>query len=186
VQADYETISARRLQDSSLTQYVGIEERRGLSGIGKGLLKGILFLRGTECVPTLVSDVKAGKLEVLWRKALPETLKRPAIDGKTMVAISAFHLTGLEQAQRRQVIKEMWDSGADVMVIMICLLVRQDAYTAQIVIDHSTPTGFAHIIEAREYLLGLGKRAERDHEEAADAHVVAPVGLQPSPLVLWC
>ena len=50
---------------------------------------------------------------------------------------------------------------------------------SQVLIDHSTRPGFSNIIEAREYLLNLGRREvgdlKADDSQIRGCHVVAPV-----------
>jgi ribosomal protein RSM22 (predicted rRNA methylase) len=59
------------------------------------------------------------------------------------VALSAFSLSSLSTPiARKQLIKEMWESGADVFVL----------------IDHNTLAGFQSVAEARAQLLKLGRK----------------------------
>ncbi|KAH8119963.1 Rsm22-domain-containing protein [Phellopilus nigrolimitatus] len=80
-----------------------------------------------------------------------------------VLALSAFHLSSLpSQLARKEMIKQMWSSGANIIVL----------------IDHDSSSGFESIVEAREYLLRMGKRELEDPatQDRADlgCHVVAP------------
>ncbi|KAI0035111.1 mitochondrial small ribosomal subunit Rsm22-domain-containing protein [Vararia minispora EC-137] len=140
------TGSALWCTESTLTRYTAIEARKGLALIGQQLLDGV--------------DI--GKIDLQWKKSFSEGVRHSQADGKNSLAISSFYLSCLQSVERKKVLKSMWESGADVMVL----------------IDHSTPTGFNHIIEAREYLLNLGKREAADdpesHGQIVGAHVLAP------------
>ncbi|EKM61456.1 uncharacterized protein PHACADRAFT_248077 [Phanerochaete carnosa HHB-10118-sp] len=132
---------------STLASYIGIEKREGLVKIGKRLLKG--------------TDV--GDVSVSWQKAFHEDNKLPRVDGGGVLSLSAFMLSSLPNTvARKKAVKEMWESGADIIVL----------------IDHNTTTGFQCIADARDNLLRMGKR-EMEDPDAKDwpvrgSHVVAP------------
>ncbi|KAF8624223.1 hypothetical protein AX15_005989 [Amanita polypyramis BW_CC] len=136
-----------RLSDSSISSYTGVDKRDGLISIGKRLMNGI------DC----------GKLQIRWRKSFE---KESMINGenKEMLALSAFLLSTLSTSvARKMLVKEMWESGAEVIVL----------------IDHKTAAGFDAIAEAREYLLKLGKKEledlqDQDVSSAKGSHVIAP------------
>ncbi|KAJ1594310.1 hypothetical protein NDA11_006694 [Ustilago hordei] len=79
------------------------------------------------------------------------------------LAISAFALSLMtNDSNRVEAVQAMWNSGAQVIVI----------------IDRSTPRGFASVASARAQLLQLGKQTQ------AGAHVVAPCSHdKPCPLL---
>ncbi|CBQ68211.1 conserved hypothetical protein [Sporisorium reilianum SRZ2] len=78
------------------------------------------------------------------------------------LALSAFALSLMtSDTNRFDAVQAMWDSGADVIVV----------------VDHATPRGFASVASARAQLLQLG-------HAAAGAHVVAPCSHdRPCPLL---
>ncbi|RPD65034.1 Rsm22-domain-containing protein [Lentinus tigrinus ALCF2SS1-6] len=133
-----------RISRSSLVSYLGIDKREGLVRIGKRLIK----------------DVETGTLSVSWQKSFHEDDVLSREDGSNVMALSAFLLSSLPtHVDRKLLVKEIWDSGAEVIVL----------------IDHN----FEMIAEAREQLLKLGRK-ELDNPAMAEettlrgAHVVAP------------
>ncbi|KAG6883795.1 hypothetical protein C0993_003698 [Termitomyces sp. T159_Od127] len=133
--------------NSSVVNYLGIDKREGLVTIAKRLFEGI--------------DV--GNLSLRWQKSFKEVDQVPRSQGHDTVALSSFMLTSLPTAQHRKaLVKEMWESGAHLMVL----------------IDHSTNAGFEAIAEAREYLLNMGRKEFDDIETKEwpirGSHVVAP------------
>ncbi|PWY96917.1 hypothetical protein BCV70DRAFT_168052 [Testicularia cyperi] len=83
--------------------------------------------------------------------------------GQDTMAVSAFALSLMtNDVNRFEAVQAMWDSNADVIVI----------------IDQATPRGFASVASARAQLLQLGKSTP------AGAHVVAPCSHdKPCPLL---
>ncbi|KAK2461490.1 hypothetical protein APHAL10511_005953 [Amanita phalloides] len=135
------------LSGSTISHYIGIDKRDGLVSMGKRLVDGI------DC----------GNLRIRWQRSFRnEDLACPA--HKQTIALSAFLLSTLSSPlARRTVVKEMWESGAEVMVL----------------IDHRSAGGFGAIAEAREYLLQLGKKElegpQADTTSSSNgSHVVAP------------
>ncbi|KAF9021737.1 Rsm22-domain-containing protein [Hymenopellis radicata] len=149
-QRDIETpLEDVKAAESTVKTYMGIDKRAGLTDIGKRILREIPIAPGAD---------------FSFRKGHPY----PSLDRvPNTLAISAFSLSVQPSDQhRKQIIQEMWDSGAETIVL----------------IDHATKPGFAAIVESREALLN------RSHD-AADAdgdpempklnrgesvHVVAP------------
>jgi ribosomal protein RSM22 (predicted rRNA methylase) len=86
--------------------------------------------------------------------------------GETL-ALSAFALSGLQSPlARKQLVKEMWESGADVIVL----------------IDHNTLSGFESIAEAREQLLQMGrKELDNESQASADASPRGAYAVAPCP-----
>jgi len=77
--------------------------------------------------------------------------------------LSAFVLSSLPTPlARKQLVKEMWESGAGVMIL----------------IDHNSTSGFECVAEAREQLLRMGQKEIDDPEtegwDVKGSHVVAP------------
>jgi ribosomal protein RSM22 (predicted rRNA methylase) len=138
-----------RLSGSSIARYIGIDKRDGLTSIGK----------------RLVNDIDSGDLRISWQRAFQDSNKTE-FEGRKTLALSAFVLSSLPTSiARKLLVKEMWESGAEVMVL----------------IDHKTALGFEAIAQAREYLLKLGKKELEDAPDTENclarkgSHVVAPV-----------
>ncbi|KAI9444934.1 Rsm22-domain-containing protein [Lactarius indigo] len=136
------------LSSTAIVKYIGIEKRSGLVSIGTQLLEG---------------DVLHDGLDISWqRKFQPENIPQ-AHDGSSTIAISAFFLSTLQTPfQRKALIEEIWESGAETIVLL----------------DHSNPAGFQCVAEARELLLSLGrKEAENrgsEENQMSGSHVLAP------------
>ncbi|KAJ6601394.1 Rsm22-domain-containing protein [Mycena vulgaris] len=135
------------LSNTTVRHYLGIDKREGLVSVGKRLLR----------------DIDPGPLRVSWQKSFRENDAIPRPEGYGTVALSAFMLTSLPTyVARKALIKEMWSSGAHVLVI----------------IDHSTKEGFESIAEARDYLLNVGRKEFNDPEtddwDIRGSHAVAP------------
>ncbi|KAI1794008.1 Rsm22-domain-containing protein [Ganoderma leucocontextum] len=132
-----------QISHTSLGSYLGIDKRDGLVRIGK----------------RLVRDVDVGSVSVAWQKSFHEDNAVNPIDGSNVVALSAFLLSSLPtHVDRKVLVKEMWESGAEVIVL----------------IDHD----FENIAEAREQLLKLGRK-ELEDPMLSDftlrgSHIVAP------------
>ncbi|SPO20485.1 uncharacterized protein UTRI_00882_B [Ustilago trichophora] len=93
---------------------------------------------------------------------LAKDLSEAASAGRSL-ALSAFALSLMtNDSNRFEAVQAMWDSGAEVIVI----------------IDQATPRGFASVASARAQLLQLGRQRE------GGAHVVAPCSHdKPCPLL---
>ncbi|KAG6874415.1 hypothetical protein C0995_015151 [Termitomyces sp. Mi166 len=140
-------LEGKTVANTSIVSYLGIDKREGLVTIAKRLLEGI----------------DLGNLSLSWQKFFKEEDQIPRSQGYDTIALSAFMLTSLPTAQhRKSLVKEMWESGAHLMVL----------------IDHSTTAGFEAIAESREYLLSMGRREFEDVETnewpIRGSHVVAP------------
>ncbi|KZT08624.1 Rsm22-domain-containing protein [Laetiporus sulphureus 93-53] len=136
-----------QISHSNMSSYTGIDKRMALVKVGERLLK----------------DIEMGGLNVSWQKIFKESNQIPRSEGGDVLALSAFVLSTLPTSwERRDALKEMWQSGADVMVL----------------IDHKTTAGFECIAEARDYLLGQGRKEMKDPategQPIEGSHVVAP------------
>ncbi|KAI8981200.1 mitochondrial small ribosomal subunit Rsm22-domain-containing protein [Trametes punicea] len=132
-----------QISRSSLDSYVGIDKREGLVRIGKRLIR----------------DVPLGQVDVSWQKSFHEDNVVDRADGARVLAISSFLLSSLPTSiERKALVKEMWNSGAEVMIL----------------IDHD----FECVAEARERFLKLGRKELEDPWASPFAllgsHVVAP------------
>ncbi|CDO73157.1 hypothetical protein BN946_scf185007.g212 [Trametes cinnabarina] len=132
-----------QIAHSSLDSYIGIDKREGLVRIGKRLIR----------------DVEMGGLDVSWQKSFHEDNIVDRTNGAQVLAMSAFLLSSLPSPiERKALVKEMWESGAEVMVL----------------IDHD----FESVAEAREQFLKLGRKELEDPSSEQYAlrgsHVVAP------------
>uniref|UniRef100_A0A0W0FSA2 Rsm22-domain-containing protein n=1 Tax=Moniliophthora roreri TaxID=221103 RepID=A0A0W0FSA2_MONRR len=138
---------ATKFSDSTLKSYLAIEKRPGLVTIGKRLLL----------------DVKSGNTAVSWQKSFHDDDNIPQSLGHDTLALSAFYLSSLPtHLARKQLVKEMWESGAHTLVL----------------IDHNNMTGFENIAEARKLMLAMGRKEMQDPKSAdwpiRGSHVVAP------------
>ncbi|EIW64053.1 mitochondrial 37S ribosomal protein RSM22 [Trametes versicolor FP-101664 SS1] len=136
-------MSGFEMAQSSLDSYLGIDKREGLVRIGKRLIK----------------DVEMGSLDVAWRRAFHEDNVLTRADGSDVLAVSAFLLSSIPTpVERKALVTEMWESGAEVMVL----------------IDHD----FEAVAEAREQFLRLGRKELEDPLTSdlsiRGSHVVAP------------
>lgn len=129
-----------------------------------------------------IPDVDLGNLSVSWQKSFKEEDRIRRSDGQDTIALSAFMLTSLPTPlARKALVKEMWESGAHVMVRPSFDPKRCSHYISKVLIDHNTTAGFEAIAEARQYLLNMGskefKDTEADHWPVRGSHVVAPVSV---------
>ncbi|PSS29720.1 hypothetical protein PHLCEN_2v2868 [Hermanssonia centrifuga] len=141
-----ETIDIQ-ISKSTISTYLGIDKRDGLVKIARRLIQGV--------------DI--GSLSASWQKSFHDDNKIRRSDGTGVLALSAFILSSLPTSiARKTLVKEMWESGAEIMVL----------------IDHNTTAGFENIAEARETLLRMGKKESQDPETVdwpiRGSHVVAP------------
>nr|GAT61338.1 3-methyl-2-oxobutanoate hydroxymethyltransferase [Mycena chlorophos] len=126
------------LANTTLREYVGIDKREGLVTVGKRLLR----------------NIDTGALRVSWRKSLHDNDIVSRSEGGHTVALSAFMLSSLStHVARKALIKEMWSSGADVLVI----------------IDHNTTEGFEAVAQARETVLTWGAKEVKSAQEELDS-----------------
>lgn len=117
------------------------------------------LLANTHQLPIPSSKSTLARLHLSPNSSLPGT-------GKRTLALCSFMLGDLgTKEKRREVVRALWDSGAEVIVL----------------IDRGTPAGSRMILEAREQLLVLGKRSlEREPitgvvEPERGSFVLAPV-----------
>ncbi|KAH9897940.1 mitochondrial small ribosomal subunit Rsm22-domain-containing protein [Cubamyces lactineus] len=139
----HEDMAERQVSQSCLDSYLGIDKREGLVRIGKRLIR----------------DVDMGSLSVSWQKSFHEDNITERSEGANVLAMSAFLLSSLPSAiERKTLVQEMWDSGAEVMIL----------------IDHD----FENVAAAREQFLKLGRKELEDpstsHLTMRGSHVVAP------------
>jgi hypothetical protein len=119
-----------QLRHSNIITYTGIDKREGLVTIAKRLLRSMslpspfiptkLYLSTYNHLP----DVDIGPLSTSWKKIWHEEDKMNRTKGGDTIALSAFMLSALPTAQaRKTLVKEMWESGAGVMVsVSLCVL----------------------------------------------------------------
>ncbi|TFK26729.1 3-methyl-2-oxobutanoate hydroxymethyltransferase [Coprinopsis marcescibilis] len=113
---------------STIRSYVGIDKRQGLVTTAKKIL---------DVIPT------SENLSVKFHKTFSQDERGEAEQANKTIALSAFVLSTLPTTlARKALVKEMWESGADTLVL----------------IDHSTREGFDVIGQAREYLLRRGRK----------------------------
>lgn len=108
-----------QLQWSNLESYIAIEERDGLSNIARKLLK----------------DVPTASHVSIQRELTTEQPSPRMIHDKKTVAISAFLLNTIQTTgSKKAILREMWNSGADLMVCLILFEITMIIY--DILSDH--------------------------------------------------
>lgn len=93
----------------------------------------------------------------VWKKfqSVPLAHDLASIGSSRSLALSAFALSLMtNDSNRFEAVQAMWDSGAQVIVV----------------IDQATPRGFASVASARAQLLQLGKSSEGSHVVAPCSH----------------
>ncbi|KAG9084478.1 37S ribosomal protein S22, partial [Ceratobasidium sp. 392] len=135
---------------STVKKYTLLDSRRGMTELARR------FVKGTEL----------GGCEILYQDFWGKNTQLTAPERS--LALCAFTLSELPNGtSRKRMVTEMWDSGAEWMVV----------------IDHGTPTGFDSVAHARELLLELGRRGleARANNPSSEldaprlgSHVVAP------------
>jgi hypothetical protein len=123
-----------QLRHSNIITYTGIDKREGLVAIAKRLLRRTYHFFRIQIGPPVdlqlsrhcTLDVDCGSLSVSWQKTWHEDDKMNRSRGSDTVALSAFMLSALPNGQaRRGLVKEMWESGAEVMVSTFLLFMLQ-------------------------------------------------------------
>ncbi|KAF5392572.1 hypothetical protein D9757_002254 [Collybiopsis confluens] len=96
-------VEGLQLSDTTLQNYIGIENRQGLVSIGKRVLH----------------DIKSGDLTVRWQKAFHEDDTIPQDLDQDTIALSAFNLSSQPtNIARKTLVKEMWNSGAQTLILI--------------------------------------------------------------------
>ncbi|KZT72933.1 Rsm22-domain-containing protein [Daedalea quercina L-15889] len=91
------------LGQSTMTGYLGIDNREGLVSIGKRLVK----------------DLELGGMNISWQKSFRNENVIGRSEGKNALALSAFLLSSLPTPlAKKTLVKQMWESGAEVMVLI--------------------------------------------------------------------
>ncbi|QRV83443.1 37S ribosomal protein S22, mitochondrial [Ceratobasidium sp. AG-Ba] len=115
---------------STVKKYILLDSRRGM----------------TELARRFVKDTDLGGCEILYQDFWGKNTKL-AMPERSL-ALCAFTLSELPNGtSRKRMVSEMWDSGAEWMVV----------------IDHGTPAGFDSVARARELLLDLGRTEVEMH-----------------------
>lgn len=102
-------------------------------------------------------------------------------EGGETLALSAFALSSMRvPLDRKLQVKDMWDSGAELMVSRDSIpFLRLMDRTSKVIMDHATPEGFDCVAQARQLLLRFAKKefedTEMDESDIRGAHVLAPV-----------
>jgi ribosomal protein RSM22 (predicted rRNA methylase) len=116
-----------------------------------------------------------GKTQISWQRNWREDNIFSPEDARNSLALSAFTLSSLPtDLARKQLVKEMWQSGAEVLVSLYNYQLLGIMNIFQVLIDHSTPQGFEAVTKARQALLDLGEK-EGKGEQDQGCHVIAPV-----------
>lgn len=137
-------------RDGTAREYIGLDASRPMVELSSGLFGAIPLRRtddgqvGTEATSTRL-DAKSHQI-VLPASASSLAklhISTKSAETKKTIALASFSLGDLPTKEKRKdLIRSMWQSGAEVIVI----------------IDRGTPAGSRIVIEAREQLLGLGRR----------------------------
>ncbi|BGP39048.1 37S ribosomal protein S22 [Rhodotorula kratochvilovae] len=131
-------------------EYVGLDPSRSMVELSSGLF-GALPLRLTDDGASSGAAASARLDAKTHQLALPASvtslaklhLSPKSGEKKRTLALAAFSLGELATREKRKdVVRAMWDSGAEVMII----------------IDRGTPAGSRIVVEAREQLLMFGRR----------------------------
>lgn len=94
------------VKSTNIITYTAIEKREGLTAIARRLLRDVPLAASVSLQKTLHSS---------------DRVPRASAVGLGTVALSAFMLNALgNPSLRRVMVKEMWDSGADVLVSVSC------------------------------------------------------------------
>ncbi|KDQ14022.1 hypothetical protein BOTBODRAFT_66460 [Botryobasidium botryosum FD-172 SS1] len=132
---------------SSIQHYLGLDNRSGLTAMSQKLLRNAPMER-----------IKL-KFEKFWGREGHRLQTTP----EGTIALCAFTLSTLpDDRARRMMLREMWATGADVMIVL----------------DHGSREGFKCVADAREYLLGKGKKAIN---KAAELDSIAEANGSSSP-----
>lgn len=68
----------------------------------------------------MTTDADIGSLTATWQRTFQSEDKVRRSQGNSTLALSAFYLSSLPYpASRKAIVKEMWESGADIMVSSI-------------------------------------------------------------------
>ncbi|BGO90730.1 hypothetical protein NBRC10512_000670 [Rhodotorula toruloides] len=131
-------------------EYVGFDSARAMVELSSGLF-GALPRRYTDAGEA-TSEFTSGRLQAISHQVqLPvgETslakmnVSRKSYETKKTIALAAFSLGDMpSRTARRTLVKTMWDSGAEVIVV----------------IDRGTPRGSKLVADAREELLSYGRK----------------------------
>ncbi|GAA5962510.1 hypothetical protein JCM3765_003711 [Sporobolomyces pararoseus] len=182
----FEEVFGVAKKDGTAREYVGLDASREMVELSSGLFGAFPLRRTDDGEPG--TPATSAKLDARSHQmALPASasslaklqISSKSSETKKTIALAAFSLGDLATKEKRKdLIKAMWNSGAEVMVI----------------IDRGTPAGSRIVIEAREQLLMLGRREvsksianEIDPELAAegleivvDPEVAAEIDVDPS------
>ena len=111
------------LSSTAIIKYVGIEKRDGLVSTGKRLLKGAQISSSYYAFAYLQLDIPHDSLNIAWQRKFHHDSFAQTRDGSSTIAISAFFLSTLRTSlQRKSLVKEMWESGADTIVSSLIIV----------------------------------------------------------------
>ncbi|GAA6063952.1 hypothetical protein JCM10212_004907 [Sporobolomyces blumeae] len=153
-------------RDGSAREYVGLDASRTMVEVSSALF-GALPLRRTDDGQVGTDATSARLAARSHQMTLPAStsalaklhLSPNSSREKRTIALAAFALGDFpSREKRRDIVRAMWDSGAEVMVV----------------VDRGTPAGSRIVIEAREQLLRLGQReVSRAVAESIDPDMAA-------------
>ncbi|KAK4055721.1 37S ribosomal protein S22 [Microbotryomycetes sp. JL201] len=158
-------------------EYVGLDSSRSMVELGSSIIGALpqrVFNDGVS--PLSKSSIQA-RVHQLVLPASRQSMGKLHIStsvkddqsglnrSKRTIAIASFSLSDVaSREKRKELLRNMWDSGAHVVVI----------------VDRGTPAGSRMVIEAREQLLMFGRRSM----SAADEFGTNPDGPYPGSFVL--
>jgi ribosomal protein RSM22 (predicted rRNA methylase) len=147
----------------TIKRYIGLDSSAPFINISSTLLDPLRSSLSTRMYETSIVAPFSPSLSTTASYPNASLAPQP---NKTL-AISAFSLSDLPTlTARRNSIKAMWNSGAEVLVI----------------IDRGTPRGFKHIADARKLLLSLGRGDEEtDGNEGIDVLNLGKLTFIPEP-----
>ncbi|GAA5925483.1 hypothetical protein JCM1841_004871 [Sporobolomyces salmonicolor] len=146
----FEAVWGPTNEDGTPREYVGLDASRSMVELSSAIF-GAIPLRSTgsgevsEQATSARLNAKAYQLPLpASDSALAKLQLTPKSSAKKRtIALAAFSLGDLSTKEKRKdLLRAMWDSGAEVMIV----------------VDRGTPAGSRLVIEAREYLLMLGRR----------------------------
>ncbi|KAM0788738.1 hypothetical protein ACM66B_002830 [Microbotryomycetes sp. NB124-2] len=158
-------------------EYVGVDSSRSMVELGSSVIGALPQRIINDGVSPLSKSTIEARVHQLVLPASRQSMGKLHISSsvrdsaggprrtKRTIAIASFALSDISSREKRkEFVRNMWDSGADVIVI----------------IDRGTPAGSRTVIEAREQLLMFGRRGM----DAAEEFGVDPDAPAPGSFVL--
>lgn len=104
------------LSQTTLSSFLGIEERKGLTKMAERIIDGVSPVSFSPQRTHFFVGLSPGSASIKWAKGLGDGPCFPLSEGHTL-ALNAFQLSSLPNGiARKQVVKQMWESGASILV----------------------------------------------------------------------